>query len=279
MGCCFSKELGPEPQTERSVLLSPPLQDGLSTLTEQVRRQAEAVAHSARLEDQEPSREQDRPDPDCTQVALSGGEAEPQQPHKSPEAVITTNTRTDIRAMATGTREASSGRGTPPYMEVSTQSPLGPETLETATHRAAGFSGAPEHGEQGGPEPGPQSGPQVAAGLPLSAAATHRSFYSICPIGAEELEPSWTQTALPGTPCSQSEASMFRDHAHAGIAWSHDLEVISADKLDPGSVLEKDGVFNQKGEAALSGEDPQASTVDNYQLKDFGATTEEKTSA
>ncbi|XP_023181660.1 uncharacterized protein LOC111606154 isoform X1 [Xiphophorus maculatus] len=278
MGCCFSKELGPEPQTERSVLLSAPLQDGLSTLTEQVRRQAEAVAHSARLEDQEPAREQDRPgpDPDRTQVALSGGEAEPQRPQKSPEAFITTNTHTDTRAMAAGTREASSGRGTPPYMEVSTQSPLGPETLETAAHRAAGCSGAPEHGEQGGPEPGPQSGLQDAAGFLLNAAATHRSFYSICPIGAEELEPSWTQTALPGTPSSQSEASMFRDHAHTGIAWSHDQEVVSADKLDPGSVLEKDGVLNQKGEAAVSGEDPQASTVDSHQPKDPGAATEEE---
>ncbi|XP_023181661.1 uncharacterized protein LOC111606154 isoform X2 [Xiphophorus maculatus] len=254
------------------------LLDGLSTLTEQVRRQAEAVAHSARLEDQEPAREQDRPgpDPDRTQVALSGGEAEPQRPQKSPEAFITTNTHTDTRAMAAGTREASSGRGTPPYMEVSTQSPLGPETLETAAHRAAGCSGAPEHGEQGGPEPGPQSGLQDAAGFLLNAAATHRSFYSICPIGAEELEPSWTQTALPGTPSSQSEASMFRDHAHTGIAWSHDQEVVSADKLDPGSVLEKDGVLNQKGEAAVSGEDPQASTVDSHQPKDPGAATEEE---
>ncbi|XP_014866491.1 PREDICTED: uncharacterized protein LOC106932346 isoform X1 [Poecilia mexicana] len=276
MGCCFSKELGPEPQTERSVLLSAPLQDGLSTLTEQVRRQAEAVAHSARLEDQEPAREQDRPgpDPDRTQVALSGGEAEPQRPHKSPEAVITTNTHTDTRAMAAGTREASPGRGTPPYMEVSTQSPFGPEMLEIAVHWAAGYSGAPEHGEQGGPEPGPLSGPQDAAELPLNAVATHRSFYSICPIGAEELEPSWTQTALPCTPSSQSEASLFRDHANTGTTWSHDQEVVSADKLDPGSVLEKDGVLNQQGEAAVSGEDPQASTADSYQPKDSGAATE-----
>ncbi|XP_008394665.1 uncharacterized protein LOC103456732 isoform X2 [Poecilia reticulata] len=278
MGCCFSKELGPEPQTERSVLLSPPLQDGLSTLTEQVRRQAEAVAHSARLEDQEPAREQDRPgpNPDRTQVALSGGEAEPQRPHKSPEAVITTNTHTDTRAMAAGTREASPGRGTPPYMEVSTQSPLGPEMLEIAAHWAAGYSGAPEHGEQGWPEPGPLSGLQDAAELPLNAVATHRSFYSICPIGAEELEPSWTQTALPGTPSGQSEASMFRDHANTGTTWSHEQEVVSADKLDPGSVLDKNGVLNQQGEAAVSGEDPQASTVDSYQPKDPGAATEEE---
>ncbi|KAM4718067.1 uncharacterized protein FYW61_016003 isoform 2-T2 [Anableps anableps] len=259
MGCCFSKEFSPEPQTERSVLLSPPPQDGLSTLTEQVRRQAEAVAQSVSLEEEK--EEQDRPAEEDgrvhTEAVLSGRETY----LKRQEAVMITNTHTNTRTAAAGTPEPSPGCGTPPYMEVSTQSPIKQKVLENAAHRAVWFRGPPEHGEHQGPQLGPQRSKDQNEAEPLvSVVATNRSFYSICPIEAEELEHSWAQTAPPCTLSSQSEAN-------TGTSWSHEEAVsvqLHPDKLYPGSFLEKGNVLKQQGDAEVSSEDPQAATLDSY---------------
>ncbi|XP_047206371.1 uncharacterized protein LOC124858392 isoform X3 [Girardinichthys multiradiatus] len=268
MGCCFSKELSTEPKTERSVLLSPPLHDGLSAVTEQVRRQAVAVAQHVSLEEEEASvpvrPAEDEDSRVWTEVVLSSRETDlkPESPHKGLDAIIITsitNTHKNTGTMAVETREPSPSCGTPPYMEVSTQSPVKQKILENAARKAVWFSVLLKQTENR-----PAGSPSAPAALSLvpcrvslngvhqepqqdlhrsedqdqdgwetsvSPAALHqvmettnRNFYSICSIEAEDLEherdQSRTLTAGAAAPPLSSQSEVVLLWDHAHTATS-----------------------------------------------------------
>ncbi|KAF0028553.1 hypothetical protein F2P81_019640 [Scophthalmus maximus] len=156
MGCCFSKELNPDgPPSERSSLLQPPLHNGLTEVTEQVRQHAAAVAQHVCLEGEETSvpggparrttleheaRIPGLDDKVCTWVAVAGRDSETcrvgdLKPVEEKEAIIIT-TSTNIHS----NRDTEAGvLHTPrpscepaPYMEVLTQSPVRQKILENA---------------------------------------------------------------------------------------------------------------------------------------------------
>ncbi|KAI3355483.1 hypothetical protein L3Q82_018319 [Scortum barcoo] len=166
MGCCFSKELNPGLQNERSGLLQPPLHDGLNEVTDQVRQHAAAVAQHVCLDEEETCaadgaarRRQDEethPEPGNKvgkEVAVvrrdsttrSYRELKPASTHEEKGAIIittSTNIHTDTEAEAGVTH--GPGCGLAPYMEVPTQSPIKQRILENATLRALWFNQLPE---------------------------------------------------------------------------------------------------------------------------------------
>ena len=172
MGCCFSKELNPGPQNERSSLLQPPLRDGLSEVTEQVRQHAAAVAQHVCLEGEEtrvadgPARGTPPEDEDrlqqvdnkvCTKVAVANRDSttrserdlKPVGSHEEKEAIIITtgtniHTNTDTEAGVVHAPRLSCEPA--PYMEVLTQSPVRQTVLESA--RASWVSQLPEGQKQ-----------------------------------------------------------------------------------------------------------------------------------
>ncbi|KAG7231327.1 hypothetical protein INR49_012167 [Caranx melampygus] len=174
MGCCFSKELNPGPQNERSSLLQPPLHDGLNEVTERVRQHAEAVAQHVCLEEERTCKadgpaqqkhledEERRPEQEnkvCTKVAVanrdsttpSEGDLKPAGSHEEEEAIIittSTNIHTNTDTEAGVVHTASPSCEPAPYMEVSTQSPVRQKILENATRRALWFSQLPERQKQ-----------------------------------------------------------------------------------------------------------------------------------
>lgn len=169
MGCCFSKELNPGQQNERSGLLQPPLHDGLSEVTEQVRQHAAAVAQHVCLEEEEtcvPDRpawrksleDEERPSEPDNQVwtkttlasrdstTCSEGDPKPASTHEEKEAIlITTSTNMHINTdtEADVTQAARPSCEPAPYMEVLTQSPVRQKILENATLRALWFNQLP----------------------------------------------------------------------------------------------------------------------------------------
>ncbi|XP_018534746.1 uncharacterized protein LOC108885056 isoform X1 [Lates calcarifer] len=167
MGCCFSKELNPGQQNERSSLLQSRLHDGLSEVTEQVRQHAAAVAQHVSLEEEEtcvpngpaqrkPLEEEERhPELDskvCTEVAVASTTAsqrdlKPASTDEEKEAIIITtsthiHTNTDTEAGVAHTAGPSCEPA--PYMEVPTQSPVRQKILENATLKASWFTQLPE---------------------------------------------------------------------------------------------------------------------------------------
>ncbi|XP_034427929.1 uncharacterized protein LOC117753745 isoform X1 [Hippoglossus hippoglossus] len=172
MGCCFSKELNPGPQNERSSLLQPPLHDGLSEVTEQVRQHAAAVAQHVCLDGEEtcvadgPARGTPLEDEDrlqqvdnkvCTKVAVANRDSttrserdlKPVGSHEEKEAIIITtstniHTNRDTEAGVVHTPRLSCEPA--PYMEVLTQSPVRQTILESA--RALWVSQLPEGQKQ-----------------------------------------------------------------------------------------------------------------------------------
>ncbi|XP_062236102.1 uncharacterized protein LOC133933134 [Platichthys flesus] len=170
MGCCFSKELNPGPQNERSSLLQPPLQDGLGGVSEQVRQHAAAVAQHVCLEGEEtcvedgpargkPLEEEDRlqqvDNKVCTKAnsrdSSTRNERDLKLPgsHEEKEAIIITSstnihTNRDTEAGVEHTPRLSCEPA--PYMEVLTQSPVRQTVLESA--RASWVSQLPEGQKQ-----------------------------------------------------------------------------------------------------------------------------------
>ncbi|XP_040921558.1 uncharacterized protein LOC121200365 [Toxotes jaculatrix] len=168
MGCCFSKDLNPGPQNERSNLLQPPHHDRLSEVTEQVRQHAAAVAQHVCLEEEEtcvpdeparrkPLEGEDRhPELDnrvCTKVAVANRDSstrserdlKPASSHGEKEAIIittSTNMHTNTDTEAGMAHMASSEPA--PRMEVSTHSPVRQKILENATIRAHWFNQLPQ---------------------------------------------------------------------------------------------------------------------------------------
>ncbi|XP_070784633.1 uncharacterized protein [Enoplosus armatus] len=168
MGCCFSKELNPGLQTERSSLLQPPLHDGPNEVTEQVRQHAAAVAQHVCLDEEEtcvadgpaqrkpPEDEEKHPELDnkvWTKVAVDSRDSRSERdlkPASTPEEkgaiIITTGTNihidTDAEAGVTHTARPSCEPA--PYMEVPTQSPARQKILENATLRALWFNQLPD---------------------------------------------------------------------------------------------------------------------------------------
>ncbi|XP_071340641.1 uncharacterized protein [Trachinotus anak] len=174
MGCCFSKELNPGLQNERSSLLQPPLHDGLNEVTEQVRLHAEAVAQHVCLEEERTCAaegpawrklledEERHPELDnkvCTKVVVanrnsttqSERDLKPAGSHEEKEAIIITpstniHTNTDTEAGVAHTARPSCEPA--PYMEVPTQSPVRQKILENATLRALWFNQLPQGQKQ-----------------------------------------------------------------------------------------------------------------------------------
>nr|XP_019966367.1 PREDICTED: uncharacterized protein LOC109645257 [Paralichthys olivaceus] len=172
MGCCFSKELNPGPQNERSSLLQPPLHDGLSEVTEQVRQHAAAVAQHVCLEGEEtcvpdgPARGTPLEDEDrlqevdskvYTKVTVANRDSttrserdlKPVGSQEEKEAIIITtstniHTNRDTEAGVVHTPRPSCEPA--PYMEVLTQSPVRQTILESA--RALWVSQLPEGQKQ-----------------------------------------------------------------------------------------------------------------------------------
>ncbi|XP_073344185.1 uncharacterized protein [Pagrus major] len=174
MGCCFSKELNPGLQNERSGLLQPPLHDGLNEVTEQVRRHAAAVAQHVCLDEEKtcvadggahrkpPEDEEKKPEVEnkvCPEAAVVSGDGDTRS-ERDPKAASTqeetgaiiittsTNIHTNTDAEAGVTHTASPSCGPAPYMEVPTQSPVRQKILENATLRASWFSSLPEGQKQ-----------------------------------------------------------------------------------------------------------------------------------
>nr|XP_033495043.1 uncharacterized protein LOC117264861 isoform X1 [Epinephelus lanceolatus] len=171
MGCCFSKEISPSHQNERSSLLQqPPLHDGLKEVTEQVRQHAAALAQHVCL-DEEERRVADRPAPRktpkdeerhpelnnkvWTEVAVDSrdsttrtkGDLKPASTHKEQGAIIntgSTNIHTNTHTQAGMTHTARPSCEPAPYMEVPTQSPAKLKILENATSRALWFTQLPD---------------------------------------------------------------------------------------------------------------------------------------
>ncbi|KAM7369615.1 hypothetical protein PAMP_010925 [Pampus punctatissimus] len=166
MGCCFSKELNPGPQNERRGLLQPPLHDGLSAVTEQVRQHAAAVAQHVCLEEEKTRvsdgpadwklpQDEERPLELDNKVwteaaAVHSDETRRNErdlkagsTHEEEQAIIITtstnmHTNTDTAAGVTHTARPSCEPA--PYMEVPTHSPARQKILENATLRASWFT-------------------------------------------------------------------------------------------------------------------------------------------
>uniref|UniRef100_A0A7N6AP09 HTH La-type RNA-binding domain-containing protein n=1 Tax=Anabas testudineus TaxID=64144 RepID=A0A7N6AP09_ANATE len=174
MGCCFSKELNPGLQNERSSLLQPPHHDGLNEVTEQVRQHAVAVAQDVHLEEEE-TRVPDRPawrksledeerpseldNKVWTKTALASRDSttcskrDPKlaSTHEEKEAIIiptSTNMQTNTDTEADVTHVARPSCEPAPYMEVLTQSPVRQKILENATLRALWFNQLPDGQKQ-----------------------------------------------------------------------------------------------------------------------------------
>lgn len=134
MGCCFSKELNPGPQNERSGLLQPPLHDGLNDVTEQLRQHVAAVAQHVCLDEEEmwrkpPEHEESQNELDrkvymeAAVVSTTHGQSDlkPTSTHEEKEAIIittSTNMHTNTDAEAGVTHAARPSCGPAPYMEV-----------------------------------------------------------------------------------------------------------------------------------------------------------------
>ncbi|XP_051796109.1 uncharacterized protein LOC127531278 isoform X2 [Acanthochromis polyacanthus] len=298
MGCCFSKELNPGLQSERSSLLQPPLHDGLSEATEQVRKHAAALAQHVCLKEEE-KREPDGP---ARGTPLDGDEAHPEldnnvdtqavvvsrddtqqterdlKPANTQEEKAAINTHTNTDTVAGVTRSAIPSPKSDPSMEVSTHSPVIQKILDNATFRALWFSQPPvgqklhkpatslpapsrlhsapwlgsitatevshdrpplvsecrgtrqdspraEHKEEDGEEVC-----VVATTLCQVLETRTRSFYSICPIDADDLEHDQSQTAgatqsvltaeaeTAAPPCSVESLLCSQSHSEASTA-------------------------------------------------------------
>ncbi|XP_035980843.1 uncharacterized protein LOC105920598 isoform X1 [Fundulus heteroclitus] len=245
MGCCFSKEPSPEPQTERSVLLSPPRRPGPAAAPEPLRRQAAAVARHVGLREEEEAQAQEPPREEGQTDLMAESRGQDQ----------------DAAMMASVTHRGTSARPsceTPPYMEVSTQTAVSQEA------------------QQGGGDA------WVSAAAPRPPTeTTNLNFYSICSIQAADLDLDQNRTHPSGTaaptctptlsPSSQSEAAVLWDHADAITRWSHDQEVIPvqphADKASPDPFP----VQNRPGS-----EDPQASSLDTCHIQRHAVSPEEE---
>ncbi|KAM4533949.1 uncharacterized protein PAE49_022276 isoform 2-T3 [Odontesthes bonariensis] len=170
MGCCFSKELNPGLQNERSSLIQSPTQSGLNKATEQVRQNAAALAQHVCLEEEEKSvrdgqtdakaleDEEGHPELDykvCTEPVISsrecniqtGKDLKPASFHEEKEATLitaSTNTHTNRETIASVTCIARPCCEPAPYMEVPTQSPFKQKILDNARVKALWFSQLPE---------------------------------------------------------------------------------------------------------------------------------------
>ncbi|KAK1884764.1 Tyrosine-protein phosphatase 1 [Dissostichus eleginoides] len=167
MGCCFSKELNHGLPCERSSLLHPPLHDGLSEGTDQVRQLAVAVAQHVCLDEEEtcvadavaqrkPAEDEERhPGLDnkvCREGAAVSGDIttrskrEPKAAgtHGEKEAIIITNIHSNRDTEPGMTQTARPSCGPAPYMEVRTRSPAEHKNLDNATVRAMWFKQLPE---------------------------------------------------------------------------------------------------------------------------------------
>ncbi|XP_054479342.1 uncharacterized protein LOC129111072 [Anoplopoma fimbria] len=162
MGCCFSKELNPGLQTERSGLLQPPMHDGLSEVTDRVRQHAVAVTQHVSLDeedtcvaDKQAQRKPLEEEEGCHQldnkVQTEAGrdsskrDLQPAGPQEEDEAIInTTGTNTLRKTDTEPGRTARPSCGPAPYMEVPTRSPAKQRILENATLRALWFNQLPD---------------------------------------------------------------------------------------------------------------------------------------
>ncbi|KAK2859846.1 hypothetical protein Q5P01_004466 [Channa striata] len=166
MGCCFSKELNPGLQNERSSLLHSPLHNGLQEVTEQVRKHAVAVAQHVSLEEEEtrvpdglawrkPVEDEERQSEVLTKSSVANRDSttrserdlKPASTRGEKEAIITTsstNMHTNTDTEPSGTHAARPSCEPAPYMEVLTQTPARQRILENATLRTLWFNQLPE---------------------------------------------------------------------------------------------------------------------------------------
>ncbi|XP_028425245.1 uncharacterized protein LOC114549214 isoform X2 [Perca flavescens] len=170
MGCCFSKELNPGQQSERSSLLQPPLPDGLNDVTDQVRQHAAAVAQHVCLDEEEkrvadgpaqrkPAEDEESP-PELgnkvwTEAAVASGDSTTRSERDFKAAstrdekgaiIITTSTNihTNPETEVGMTHTGMPSCGPAPYMEVPTRSPAKQKIVENATLRALWFNQLPD---------------------------------------------------------------------------------------------------------------------------------------
>ncbi|XP_035513120.1 uncharacterized protein LOC118324765 [Morone saxatilis] len=251
MGCCFSKELNPGLQSERSGLLQPPLHDG-SEVTEQVRQHAAAVAQHVCLDEEKTAQKKPAEGKERHRKVESTTPRErDSKPGEEKEAIIitsSTNTRTNADAEAGGTLAARRPGGEPaPYQEE--PSPVRQKIIDNATIRSQWFSqpadekkplnvrSAPARLPCGNCQPPPpppvsvcQETQQVSPAAELKEEEEEVcvvtttlgqgfetrtwSFYSICSIDADDLEQDGrSQTAAP--PCIVVPPVSSQSHADA----------------------------------------------------------------
>ncbi len=174
MGCCFSKELNPSLQNERSSLLQHPPHDGLNEVTEQVRPHAVAVAQHVRSKtedtcvvdssDQKKPLEDEKKHPQVdnnvrTEAVVvnrdgttqSERDLKPACTNEEKKAIIirtSTNMHSNTDAEEDKAKPARLSSGPTPYMEMPSRSPVRQRSLENATQRPLGFSQLPDKQKQ-----------------------------------------------------------------------------------------------------------------------------------
>lgn len=177
MGCCFSKELNPGLQSERTGLLQSSVTDGLA-VREQDRRRASAVAHHVCLVAEHtciPDGPSQQKTPEAVEMhtesvvpnkvrtgsagvsgdstAWSERDLKPASAHEEEQAIIIAPSM-DIHTHKTGetgvthTAKARASCESAPYMEVSTQSPVKQKIMENAVLRATWFNQHPAGHDQ-----------------------------------------------------------------------------------------------------------------------------------
>ncbi|CAG5896066.1 unnamed protein product [Menidia menidia] len=167
MGCCFSKELNPGLQNERSSLIQSPLHNGLNEATEQVRQHAASLAQHVCLEEEEKcvrdgqtdvkALEDEEGHPELnsgswTEAVMSSRDCDtqtekdlkPATPHEEKEAIIIANTKTNTETIASVTRIDRPSSGPAPYLEVPTESPSKQRILDNSKLKALWFCQLPE---------------------------------------------------------------------------------------------------------------------------------------
>uniref|UniRef100_A0A3Q2XNV1 HTH La-type RNA-binding domain-containing protein n=1 Tax=Hippocampus comes TaxID=109280 RepID=A0A3Q2XNV1_HIPCM len=145
MGCCFSKEAGPDQNSEKSSLLHTPHQDRVHNSMEQVRHQAVAVAQHVSLDEEEDAgaaRAEVRPGLDCqARMVVSEKTVQAPSSHKDERAILIPAGASVIPDSSAGVTLSPSRNCEPaPYMEVLSQSLTRQNIVANATRRAQWFT-------------------------------------------------------------------------------------------------------------------------------------------
>ncbi|XP_051910867.1 uncharacterized protein LOC127593450 [Hippocampus zosterae] len=145
MGCCFSKEAGPDRNSEKSSLLHTPHRDHIHNGVEQVRHQAVAVAQHVSLDEEEDSgaaRAEGRPGLDHqARTVVSEKTVQAPSSHKEERAILIPVGASVIPDSSAGVTLSRLRNCEPAaYMEVLSQSLTGQNIVANATRRAQWFT-------------------------------------------------------------------------------------------------------------------------------------------